>query len=67
MDNALNISLRSGIWWDNFMQEKEPGPRIEDINNALIEYNAELVFTSEGEVIKFNNEEDRVMFLLRYS
>ena len=49
------------------MQEKEPGPRIEDINNALIEYNAELVFTSEGEVIKFNNEEDRVMFLLRYS
>lgn len=67
MDNALNITLRSGTWWDNFMQENDPGPRIEDINKALIEYNAELIFTSEGEVIKFNKEEDKVMFLLRYS
>ena len=67
MDNALNITLRSGTWWDNFMQEKDPGPRIEDINKALIEYNAGLIFTSKGEVIKFNKEEDKVMFLLRYS
>ena len=49
------------------MQENDPGPRIEDINKALIEYNAELIFTSEGEVIKFQKEEDKVMFLLRYS
>lgn len=66
MDNALNISLRSGAFY-NFMQENDPGPRIEDINKALIEYNAELIFTSEGEVIKFQKEEDKVMFLLRYS
>ena len=64
---SLNISLRSGKWWDNFMQDKEPGPKVDDINKALAEYNAELVMTREGEQIVFDKEEDRVMFLLRYS
>ena len=67
MDNALNISFRSGAWWDNFMNEVDPGPRVDDINKALAEYNAELLWTSDGEQIKFQKEEDKVMFLLRYS
>ena len=49
------------------MNEKEPGPKVEDINKALLEHNAELVMTSEGEQITFKDEADRVMFLLRYS
>ena len=49
------------------MQDKEPGPKVDDINKALAEYNAELVMTREGEQIVFDKEEDRVMFLLRYS
>ena len=67
MDNALNITLRSGTWWDNFMNEVDPGPRVDDINKALAEYNAQLLWTSDGELIKFQKEEDKVMFLLRYS
>lgn len=67
MDKSLNISIRSGRWWDNFMNEKDPGPKVEHINNALSEYNAELVMTSEGEQILFKNEEDRTLFLLRWS
>lgn len=66
-NRSLNISLRSGKWWDNFMQDKEPGPKVDDINKALAEYNAELLWTSDGELIKFQKEEDKVMFLLRYS
>ena len=65
--SSLNISLRSGTWWDNFMNEVNPGPRVDDINKALSEHNAELVMTSEGEQLLFQNEEDKVMFLLRYS
>ena len=49
------------------MNEVDPGPRVNDINKALAVYNAELVLTSEGEQIIFQKEEDRVMFLLRYS
>lgn len=49
------------------MNEVDPGPRVDDINKALVEYNAELVWTSDGELIKFQKEEDKVMFLLRYS
>lgn len=67
MDNALNISLRSGAWWDNFMNEVDPGPRVDDINKALAEYNAKLLWTADGEQIKFQKEEDKIMFLLRYS
>lgn len=49
------------------MNEVNPGPRVDDINKALSEHNAELVMTSEGEQLLFQNEEDKVMFLLRYS
>ena len=49
------------------MQEKDPGPKVDDINQALAEYNAELVLTMDGEQIVFQKEEDKVMFLLRYS
>ena len=49
------------------MDEVKPGPRVDDINKALAEYNAELVMTREGEQLLFQNEEDKVMFLLRYS
>ena len=49
------------------MQENDPGPRVQDINNALAKYNAELVMTVDGEQVLFQTEEDRVMFLLRYS
>lgn len=49
------------------MNEVDPGPRVDDINEALVEYNAELIWTAEGEQIKFQKEEDKVMFLLRYS
>lgn len=49
------------------MNEVDPGPRVDDINKALAEYNAQLLWTSDGEQIKFQKEEDKVMFLLRYS
>jgi len=49
------------------MNEVNPGPRVDDINKALSEHNAELAMTSEGEQLLFQNEEDKVMFLLRYS
>jgi len=49
------------------MEEKSLGPRLDEINKALAEYNAELVLSTQGEQIMFKSEEDKVMFLLRYS
>lgn len=49
------------------MDEVDPGPRIADINGALSEYNAHLTMTGDGEQVVFDNEEDKVMFLLRWS
>lgn len=65
--SRLNITNRTGKWWDNFMNDKLPGPAVWDIDNALKEWNAHLVIDNDGEQIEFRKDQDRMMFLLRYS
>ena len=65
--SRLNITNRTGKWWDNFMEDRKPGAVVWDINKVLAEWNAHLVIDNDGEQIEFRKDQDRMMFLLRYS
>lgn len=66
------VGLRNTAWWDNFLNERRGGMLLVDddrINQVLGEYGAVLdseIFTGNQHV-KFANEADMTMFLLRYS
>ena len=65
--NRLNITNRTGKWWDNFMEDRKPGAKVWDINKELEKWNAYLVIDHDGEQIEFRKDQDRMLFLLRYS
>lgn len=49
------------------MEDRKPGAKVWDINKELEEWNAYLVIDHDGEQIEFRKDQDRIMFLLRYS
>lgn len=67
MHYRLNITNRNGKWWDNFMEDRKPGAVVWDINKVLAEWDAYLVIDNDGEQIEFKKDQDRMLFLLRYS
>ena len=49
------------------MEDRKPGAKVWDINKELEKWNAYLVIDHDGEQIEFRKDQDRMLFLLRYS
>lgn len=49
------------------MEDRKPGAAVWDINKELAKWDAYLVIDNDGEQIEFRKDQDRMIFLLRYS
>ena len=62
---------RSSSWWNNFLDQRENGwDYLDDINVELAKWNARWIrsrHNTEPHELEFPSEEDKLMFLLRWS